>query len=204
MRRGAPVGDHLRQLVHGEVVLAKGPGAAVRSHLSRRSDRRHRAGRKRLARSIRPRWSSQRLTESSHASKVGPPSLACGPGSRTPGLVGVAVDGISHALNPQRVAAPGDEQLCHLDEALLARPRNLGRRSGHRLGVHRDVGERLGDRARRDQLGAHPRHVAHVALGSPLHQLLDELMKLRVLHSGVEPQVVVVGIKDNWHAVVDR
>src|SRR5919201_646589 len=76
-----------------------------------------------------------------------------------------------------------DQLSCKVDEALLARPGDLrdgrgrARRGRRRRGG--EVSERLGDGPRSDRLYAHLRHVADLALPSPVDELLDELMELR-------------------------
>ena len=47
------------------------------------------------------------------------------------------------------------------------------------MGTGGQLGERLGDGPGSDQLCAHLRHVAHLALPAPLHKLRDELVELR-------------------------
>ena len=91
---------------------------------------------------------------------------------------------IASDFDPQVVAAAGDEQARRLGEAHLPRARDLGDRRGRRrreLGVRGgdQVGQRLGDRPGGDELGAHLRHVGHVALRGPSDELLHELVELR-------------------------
>jgi hypothetical protein len=52
-------------------------------------------------------------------------------------------------------------------------------RSRRGFGVGGELADRLGDRPGGDQLGAHIRHVAHLAPPTPLHELRDELVELR-------------------------
>ena len=101
-------------------------------------------------------------------------------------LVGVVVGvgGVGDAFDPHRFAATGGEQRRDVDEGLRAGTGNLRERGcarpGGRLGVRRHVHERLGDRARGDQLRLHVRHVPDAVLPSrPGHERLHELVELR-------------------------
>lgn len=89
---------------------------------------------------------------------------------------------VAHLLDAERLAAPGDEQSRDLDEPLLPRAADL--RDGCAVGsrhARRDggqVGDGFGDIPGGHELGAHARHVDHVALPAPLHHLRNELVKL--------------------------
>jgi hypothetical protein len=67
-----------------------------------------------------------------------------------------------------------------LDQALPAGPGHFGDRVAEGCGIRLfdEVSERPGDAPGGDQLGAHLVQVADIALGSPLDQLLDELVEL--------------------------
>ena len=117
---------------------------------------------------------------SSHASNVGLARVAFGPARLEDRRL--RERGIAHLLDPDRVTAPGDQELGCSGELLLARARDLRerrpavRRGG---GVGRHLGEHLRDGPGRDERRAHPRHVAHGALPAPLDELRDELVELR-------------------------
>ena len=106
-------------------------------------------------------------------------------GGRRPGkqraLLGSGVVGVVGSAPARwgRIAAPCCEQSRHRDEALSAggdlgdgRGRSPARRC-------REVGERLGDRARGHELGPHLGQEGDDALGSPGHHLRHELVELR-------------------------
>jgi hypothetical protein len=78
-------------------------------------------------------------------------------------------------------AAPRAGEGRHRREVLLARTGDLRvRRAGAlRQRLLGEVDQGLGDHAGGAAPGARLRHVAHVALAAPPHQLLDELVELR-------------------------
>src|SRR5262245_8020750 len=90
----------------------------------------------------------------------------------------VGVARVAHSVDLRWVTAPGGEQRGRLDQALLPRPGDLGERRRGPAGPGGQVGENLGDGPGRDELGAHPRHVAHLAAGAPVDKLRDELVEL--------------------------
>ncbi len=83
-------------------------------------------------------------------------------------------------LDARAVAALGDEQFRRLDQVLLARPGHFGDRVAEGRGIRPvdEVGERLGNAAGGDELGAHRRQVGGVAFAAPLDQFGDELVEL--------------------------
>src|SRR6266487_5766316 len=87
---------------------------------------------------------------------------------------------VAHALDAQGLAAAGGDEPGGLDYALLSRPGHLGHLAviGGPLAGRGQLGNRLGDGAGRDQLGAHLRHIADIALTAPRHQHRDELVEL--------------------------
>jgi len=91
----------------------------------------------------------------------------------------VGVGPVDHLLDLRGVAAACGQQPGHLGQALLMRAGDHGDLATGRHRTGSQVGEYLGDRPGRDELGAHPRHVGHVAPGAPLHELGDELVELR-------------------------
>ena len=128
---------------------------------------------------VSPRGPRLARRDSTHSSNVGPASVASGPGSRVPfarssrsgssGLLASTIRGKSPRRAASSVAA--SKRLSSRGPAISEIRAGSGSR-GH-------VDERLGDGPGRDQLRAHLRHVAHIALGAPPHELTDELVELR-------------------------
>jgi hypothetical protein len=98
----------------------------------------------------------------------GPAEPRARAGEQNAGLVGEAVDWVADLLDAQAVATSDGEQPRHLDEVLGPWSGDLERRPGRCGGIDRQIGKRLGDRARGDQLRARLRDVEIVASHRPL------------------------------------